>query len=496
MVLEKLLNIHGRVDWREQDPKAICQGIFFDSRKVTPESTYVAIRGNSSDGHDYLSEVCAKDVQAVVVENSSLVPKEFKGAVVEVLDTRLSLQSLAQAFFGRPGDNLISLAITGTNGKTSGSYLIEHLLGKQEKNCGVIGTINHHLGAKVWETELTSPDPITLQNRLLEFSQCGADAFVIEASSHALDQNRINQTFDGVIFTNLSRDHLDYHKDMESYFQAKAKLFRSEMVGDKVDSFAIINADDDYGKKLIPLVEGRKVYSFGKSENSFFRITDIQQSLDGCGFKLNFLNQSLSILSPLIGEHNVLNATSALAVVYALGLDFSKAIQDLNSFKGIPGRLQQYRSSEGRYGFVDYAHSPDSLEKAINSLRPLVAGSSRMITVFGCGGDRDKGKRPVMGQIAVENSDVTIITSDNPRTENPDQIIQEILVGTQVDSNEDHLPMVLTCENRGDAIKMAADLAHPGDCILVAGKGHEDYQIIGKEKRHFVDMEQLIKWLK
>ena len=493
MTLETLLNIHGHLDWRDQDKKLQAKGLSFDSRLVVPGGVYVAIRGHSQDGHSFVGKAVEKGAFALVVEDLSVVPDGFKGVVVEVLDSRLSLQVLSQRFYDTPGDQLLAIAMTGTNGKTSTSYILEHLLNGQNQLCGVIGTIDHHVGEKSWATELTTPDPVTLQKRLKDFVDLGGKSFVIEASSHALAQNRINQGFDVALFSNLSHDHLDYHSDMEDYFLSKAKLFKEAMVKDGRDCMAVINGDDSYGNRLIPMIEGRRVYTYGKSANCDLRFAIVESRLDGTDINLTLAGgHNFLIKSPLIGEHNVYNLVSCMAVIYGMGFDLLQASRDAESFKGIPGRMQVQKSASQVYAFVDYAHTPDALEKAILAIKPMIKKGNKLITVFGCGGDRDQAKRPVMGEISTRLSDLTIATSDNPRTEDPAKIISEISKGFLSSEKSKYL----ACLDREEAIEQACQLAKPGDAILIAGKGHENYQIIGTEKRNFDDYEILKKYLK
>ncbi len=492
MKLETLLNIHGHIDWRKQDKNLQAKSLCTDSRQVEFGSLFIAIRGHSGDGHDYLEQVAKMGASALVVEDRNNVPDDYPGAVVEVLDSRLSLQTLSQIFYGSPGEVLLGIGVTGTNGKTSSCYILEYLLNDLGYECGVIGTIDHHLKSKVWDTQLTTPDPVTLQRRLRDFLDLGAKSFVIEASSHALFQNRINQGFDVTLFTNLSRDHLDYHKDMEDYFQAKALLFKEKMLKETADCMAVINGDDPFGQRLVKMTPGRRVYTFGKSEGVHLRFAIIETRLDGTDINLTIGDShNFLVKSPLIGEHNVYNLVGGLATIYGLGLDLKKACDDILSFPGVPGRMQKVEGPDSRYGFVDYAHTPDALEKAIEALKPLIPAGNKLITVFGCGGDRDKGKRPIMGELATRMSDLTIVTSDNPRTEEPGQIIKEICAGVK-DPKSVHLMPSL---DREEAIEQACQLAQPGDAILVAGKGHENYQIIGTEKRHFNDYQTLKKHL-
>lgn len=488
MKLDTLLNIHGRLDLRQQAPQIQVKSLHSDSRDVQPGSVYVAIRGHNQDGHQFVQKAIESGAVALVVEDINSVPEHFPGAVLEVLDSRLSLQTLSQKFFGAPGDQMTAIAITGTNGKTSCSYILEHLLNELQRPCGVIGTIDHHIGDQVWETNLTTPDPITLQKRLKDFVDKGGESFVIEASSHALAQNRIDQGFDVTLFTNLSRDHLDYHKDLEDYFLAKAKLFKTKMLKEDVDCMAVINLDDPYGQRLTKMVEGRRVYTIGKNSLADLRFATIRAELSGTEFNLTIGGENnFNVKSPLIGEHNIYNVVSCLAVIYGLGYDLLKAANALSTFPGIPGRMQKIESQSGVYGFVDYAHTPDALEKSILSIKPMIGKKSKLITVFGAGGDRDPGKRPLMGEIATRLSDLTIVTSDNPRTEDAGAIISEICEGFLHNKDVKFLP----CIERKEAIEQACQLAEPGDAILVAGKGHENYQIIGTQKVHFDDREVL-----
>ena len=353
MTLKALLNTHGKMDWRDQDPNFSPPSLVIDSREIENGSVFVALQGTQVDGHDFLQKASELGAAALVVENLSNVPKDFKGAVLQVLDTRLVLPLLAERFYEKPGDSLISLAVTGTNGKTSVTYIVEHLLNGQKKNCGVIGTIDHHVGDKKWQTNLTSPDPVTLNKRLHEFLAQEAQSFIIEASSHALKQNRVAQSFNGVIFTNLSRDHLDYHPDMEDYFSSKAKLFSRELLKEGSDNFALVNSDNDYGKKLLEQTEGRIIYRYGQKDADLL-FSKVDDRLNGTSFDLKLpSNKSVKIESPLIGVHNVYNVVAALGVIYALGLNMEKAIKDLKSFPGIPGRLQGVQSQSGIFGFVD-----------------------------------------------------------------------------------------------------------------------------------------------
>lgn len=488
MTLIKLLNIHGRLNWNSVDPESRASQICFDSRAVKAGSVYVAIRGTQSDGHKYLSQAIDQGAIVLVVEDATLIPKSFQGVICEVLDARLALQKLSHIFYGSPGDQLTSIAVTGTNGKTSVSYILEYLLSLYGQSCGVIGTIDHHLNDQKWESELTTPDPITLQKRLKDFVNMGAAAFVIEASSHALKQNRIQQGFDLCIFTNLSRDHLDYHKTMADYLQSKALLFKADMLKEGDDCFAVINIDDQSAKTLIDKVEGRQILTYGRDVRAQFQFKILNEDLSGYRFQLSDRQENVwTVESPLIGEHNVYNVVACLVSLQALGYNLAEATAKFKNFQGIPGRLQSYCSKSGVYGFVDYAHTPDALEKVLLSLKRLKAKTNKLITVFGCGGDRDSGKRPLMGQTAFDYSDEVIVTSDNPRSENPEKIIADVLNFNQGSSKKIHKQV-----SRKKAIEQAVTMAQPGDVVLVAGKGHEAYQIIGDKRNHFDDFSHLV----
>ena len=486
MRLEQLINIHGKITWRTKTGDDEATSITADSRAVQKGSIYVAVRGTQIDGHRFISDAVNKGAIGIIVEDISQIPDFFDGVSIEVLDSRLALQALSQRFYDKPGDQMTGIAVTGTNGKTSFTYILEHMLNSLEIPTGVIGTINHHLKDKVWDTNLTTPDPVTLQSRLKDFLNLGAKSFVIEASSHALKQNRINQGFDICVFTNITRDHMDYHPTEEDYFMSKAKLFGAEMI--KGEGLAVINGDDPNGERLSVLAKDRETFLFGKDKYCDFRFEMREESLQKTEFKIHFPNKRSTVVEiPILGEHNVYNFVAAIACVYLLNLNYRRAITLFSDFPGIPGRLQLYRSPNNVACFVDYAHTDDALRKVLqhlNKLRPTK--NSRILTVFGCGGDRDKTKRKFMGQIAHSLSDQVFITSDNPRTEDPNKIIDDICENIDRSDSKVYIE-----PDRALAIKAAQSLAQPGDIILVAGKGHEDYQIIGEQKNHFSDYEQL-----
>lgn len=460
-------------------------GVFFDARQVKPHSVFVAIKGTEKDGHDFIAQALQNGAMALVVENKSKVPVDCKTIVIEVVSGRQTLDLLASFFYQFPSQELICIGVTGTNGKTSITYILEHILNHNRKLSGVIGTVNHRVGEKIWPTSNTTPDPVTLQMRLRQFLEEGAACAALEVTSHALDQKRVESVqFNTVIFTNLTLDHLDYHKTMQNYFETKQKLFTDMMLSSrKQPKFAIVNIDDDYGRKL-KVADDVLCWTYGQKESDFqFKI--LKMNFAETEFELKTPVETLQVTLPLSGEHTIYNVIASCAAAVTCGVNLQESFLALKSFSGVPGRLQKVESSSSKVAFVDYAHSPDALKNVLESLREVRRNSnlqSKIITVFGCGGDRDKSKRPVMGKIAAELSDFIFITSDNPRTEFPESILQDIEVGLPPGYQN-----FVTEVDREKAIAQAIQKANDGDVVLIAGKGHEDYQIIGTEKKFFSD---------
>ncbi len=461
----------------------------FNSKEVQANDVFIAVRGEKADGHDFLNEVCLKDVAGVVVESENKIPKDFNGSVLVVPDSRQALGPLAARFYGNPAASLYCVGITGTNGKTSTSYFVEHILNQFGQKTGVIGTINHHIDDKVWPSDLTTPDAITLQKRLREFVAFGGKALAMEVSSHALEQKRVvGIPFDCVVFTNFSREHLDYHLTLESYFAAKERLF-SEVPAEFVDKkvIAVLNANDSAVAKT-QLAANVHAVTFGENKSDYqFQILEMNYSKTR--IRLVTSRGSVEIEIPLPGRHNVYNAVSALAVGVAAGASIETVTRALTTFSGVPGRLERVENAHDRHVFVDYAHKPEALREVLNLLvhvRKTGHLKSKIITVFGCGGDRDKGKRPIMGQIACELSDQVLITSDNPRSEGPQEIIDQILAGIEPAELSSKVKVEA---DRRKAIQLAIDLSSPGDVVLIAGKGHEDYQILNSKKVDFSDVD-------
>lgn len=468
-------------------------GITSNSKKINSGYLFIAEKGVTLDGHQFIPAAINNGACALLVEDLEKVPPDFGGYIFQTPNTRAIAPLIAALHFNFPSEKLFCMGITGTNGKTSFTYLIEHFFNSVHRPTGVIGTINHHLGEKIWPTEMTTPHPIELQQRLNEFTEAGAETLAIEVSSHALDQKRIEGIeFDVGVFTNLTRDHLDYHSTMEEYFKVKEKFFTEILDRSKKKNiFAIINTDDPWGKKIKPCTRA-KIWSYG-AKNTDFSFELEKMSFSGTDFKMHTPLGSVQIKSPLIGIHNIYNVMAAMATAVAGGIPLRRLEESIQSFPGIPGRLQLVPNKKNMAVLIDYAHSPDALENVLMSLQKVREENKtegKIICVFGCGGDRDKGKRPLMAKVAQKLSDLVIVTSDNPRTEDPLQIIDDIKLGF-----DSHLAVPLFETDRTKAIVLALENAKPNDVILIAGKGHEDYQIIGKEKFYFSDFETARKLL-
>lgn len=473
----------------EEEVLAVTQ----DSRACGPGVVFVAIRGNSGDAHQYLPDLSKHNkALALIVEDDALIDPAFVGAVVKVPNTRHALDQIAMHFYGNPSEQLFCIGVTGTNGKTTITYMIEKILNHFGLPCGVIGTIDHHLLERKWGSQLTTPDPLTLNKRLREFADLGARAAAFEVSSHALDQARVESLpFAVGVFTNFTRDHLDYHATMEKYFAAKERLFNELLGKSRWASVAVLNADDPWVRKT-KIRDGVTVWWYGQGKDAEFSFKILRQDLDGSVFKLKTPRGLAEFHLPCTGEHNVYNAVAAVAAALATGCSLQTAVDALAEFYGAPGRLEKVANKKNLHIFVDYAHTDDAIRTVGRSLSQLKGSSdAKIITVFGCGGDRDKGKRPLMAKAACEFSDRLILTSDNPRTEEPLQIIADIKTGITQGWTGD-----LKIEaDRRKALALALQSAREGDVILVAGKGHEDYQIVGDQKLDFSDVKVLTELL-
>jgi len=471
------------------------RGLTNDSRAVQEDYLFVAVRGHEHDGHRYLARAVEGGARALVVEQAE---KEFGDAtVIRVPDTRFALPELAARFYGYPTTGMRLIGITGTNGKTTTSYLLESIWREAGIRVGLIGTIRYQFNGNSFEAPLTTPDSLELMRIIREMKDAGITDIIMEVSSHSLDQGRtMGFQWSRALFTNFSRDHLDYHSTMEEYFQAKSRLFTS-LGGDqgKDRAVAVINVDDPKGR-ILEKMTAMPVVSYGLGEDCMVRAVDIELAVDGVRFTLVTPVWRTPITSSLLGLINVYNILGAAATAYSLDRELEVIARGIKGLAYVPGRLQPVQNRKGLSLFVDYAHSPDALEKALQTLKPFVHG--RLIAVFGCGGDRDKGKRPEMGKLAGELSDLVILTSDNPRNENPAQIAKEIEQGVR-DAGLERIEKNLSGNERGyriildrrKAICEAINTAAEGDIVLIAGKGHERYQIIGNRRVRFDDVEEV-----
>ncbi len=453
-------------------------GIHFDSRRITPGDLFVAVRGFKTDGHDYLPQVQQAGAVAAVVET---VRAGIDLPQIRVQDTRRALALLSAELYREPIKSLKLVGVTGTNGKTSVAFLIRSVLNAAGMDPGLMGTIAYYYGSRQAAAWNTTPEASDIARMLTEMADNGQKAAVLEVSSHALALQRVEGLrFDAAVFTNLTRDHLDFHKTEEAYFSAKAHLF--ELL--KAKGAAVLNLDDPFGRRLHESLNTKTV-TFGFNPKADVHVESWQGDISGTQVQLRIGSDILRFRSKLIGAFNVANLTAAAATGVALQLEFKVIAAGLEQVSFVPGRLQTYLLKNDVTAVIDYAHTPDALEKALQALRPLTKG--RLIVLFGAGGDRDTGKRPLMGKIAEAQADLAIITTDNPRTEQPEAIIRDILSGM----NRPDKYMVIT--DRREAIAEAVALAQPGDVLLIAGKGHETYQEINGVKHDFNEADILRK---
>lgn len=472
--------------------------LHYDSRRVGPGGLFFALRGVAADGHRFIPAAVDAGAAAIVLEDDAFAPASVPW--VRVADARLALSRMAAFFYGDPTAQVPVIGITGTNGKTTTTYLLEAMLEHGGMPPAVLGTISYRFGERIIPAPHTTPESADLQATLRELVDLGAKGVVMEVSSHALEQRRVDGCrFDVGIFTNLTPEHLDYHATMENYLQSKARLFSELLAGDEVKPrrFAAVNMDDPAGPRIAQL-SAAPVTGYGLSEGAQVTAREVEFSTSGISAVLVTPRSSVSFRSPFLGRFNLYNILSAAAAGYAMGLSDESILYGIERHRRVPGRLERVENGRGVTCLVDYAHTGDALENVLKTVSEIAKG--RIITIFGCGGDRDRTKRPVMGEIAARYSDLAVVTSDNPRTENPSAIIDEILAGIRPLGIREYLPNELpagfdgkgyvTVESRREAIRLAARCAREGDILLLAGKGHEDYQIIGKEKHHFDDREE------
>lgn len=472
--------------------KAEVVSIHYKAQDVKQGGIFVAIQGHVTDGHDYIDAALANGASAIITQK----PVDRDSIIIEVEDTRKALSAMSAAFYGNPSEDLFLIGITGTNGKTTTAYLIESILLKAGFRVGVIGTINYRYSGKTFNSPVTTPESLDLQRIFAEMLNQGITHVVMEVSSHAIDQHRIaNCWLDVGVFTNLTRDHLDYHGDMDSYWSCKKRLFTENLMSGppKGRTLAVINCDDTRGKELAWELkdESSKVEVFELSDN-MIRPSNIKCEPSGIAGRLSTIKGEFDFKASLVGKHNLKNIISATGVGIALNLPLDVIKAGIEDVTRIPGRLEAIPNTAGRFVYVDYAHTPDALENVLSSLRSIAQG--RIICVFGCGGDRDKGKRHQMGEIAGRLSDITVITSDNPRTEAPMDIIAQVLDGMRKTSMGEDLgggeKGYVVEPDRKKAIELAVTISRADDIVLIAGKGHETYQIIGNKTISFDDRKE------
>ena len=463
----------------------------YDSRKVERGDVFVAIRGTAVDGHRFIESAVRNGATVVVVEDDTAMPDAFfmHSGVIKVVvpDARLSLAAMAANFYGHPARQLTLVGVTGTNGKTTTTHLIKSVLERQGATVGLIGTIEYSIGNKVIPATHTTPESLELNGLLSSMHEEGCTAAVMEVSSHSLALHRVHGLeFKAGVFTNLTQDHLDFHRTMADYAKAKRILFDSL----SPEATAVTNADDPYGRSMIEGIAARTV-TYGMKPGALVSASGVSMTMSGMTLSVLHDGKATSVASSLTGRFNVANVLASFAAGVALGVPDSAIAEGIAQVKAVRGRFEQIRSPAGWTAIVDYAHTPDALQNCLQTIREIVStgGSSRVITVFGCGGNRDRGKRPIMGRIASEMSDITVVTSDNPRHEDPEAILREVLAGVPAGKR------VLSVADRHEAIREALGMARPGDVVLLAGKGHENYQVVGDSRVHFDDREEVEEFI-
>jgi UDP-N-acetylmuramyl-tripeptide synthetase len=480
-------------------------GFCYRAQDATPGTLFAAVPGFAADGHDFADEAVRRGASALLVQR----PVGLSVPTVTVPDTRAALGPVAARFYGEPSRSLVLAGVTGTNGKTTVTLLLESILNAAGYRPGVIGTIDCHFAGRRLPSPVTTPEAPDLQRMLAEMRAAGVTHAVMEVSSHAVDLRRIDGcAFDVGVFTNLTQDHLDYHGDMESYWACKRRFFTEHLPrGPKRTTAAmVVNGDDARGRALAEENLPLRRFIVGQSPGDMIRTDVFRADLTGAAGELVFPDARIPFRTRLIGAHNLENIRCAAGAGFAMGLAPDVVRDGVAALTAVPGRLEPVRDSAGRFIFVDYAHTPDALAHALSALRPLTDG--RLICVFGCGGDRDRTKRPLMGEAAGRGADAVVVTSDNPRSEPPEAILEDIRPGLtgagipEIDGadvaevepgagNEGRRAAgFAVVADRRRAIRMAVAAARPGDAVLIAGKGHETHQIVGRERRPFDDREE------
>ncbi len=490
MKLRELMRSVGGASVLSPDPGREVADIAHDSRTVKPGSLFVAVRGFHSDGHRFIPQAVEQGAAAVIAEREDAAAAAAGIPQIIVKDSREALALLAAEFYDHPSERLSLVGVTGTNGKTTTTYLVKAIIEAAGKSAGLIGTIDYRVGNKVYPAPNTTPESLDLQRLLAEMVRLGATHCVMEVSSHALELGRtLGCTFSAAAFTNLTQDHLDFHETMEAYLQAKLRLFTGLTPGQR----AVVNADDPAADRIVKATKAAVITTGMTDRAAVHPAGKIGHGLNGLRFTVETPYGTLQVQSPLVGRHNVYNILTAIGIGTALGFGKDVIERGIQAMKAVPGRLEKVDEGQPFGVFVDYAHTEDALVRLLQALREITG--NRIITVFGCGGDRDRTKRPKMGAAALRGSDLVIVTSDNPRTEDPLAIIREIEEGMAQGVKTAAAPLAgekkpyQVLPDRRAAIAAAIALAQPGDTIALAGKGHEDYQIIGIEKLHFDDRE-------
>jgi UDP-N-acetylmuramoyl-L-alanyl-D-glutamate--2,6-diaminopimelate ligase len=461
-------------------------GLSEDSRTTRRGELFFCLPGSKVDGRLYARQAVDRGAAALLVEGTRL--KDMKVPQLVAKDSRGALAALAHAYYGDPSSRVRVVGVTGTKGKTTTTYLIRSILEIAGERTGLIGTIAYQVGKRTYDAPNTTPSALVLAKLLREMAEARCSWAVMEVSSHALEMKRVaGLKFRGAVFTNLGRDHLDYHKTFANYFRAKRRLFTEFP---SLEARAV-NADDPYGRRLLKTL-GPKAVGYG------VRVKCAYQASRVClePTRLSFTLQGRRFQAPLTGLFNLYNSLAAISVLRELGLPWEALLEGLAHAPAVPGRFEKVSAGQPFTVLVDYAHTPDALQQALDASRALLKRGGKLISVFGCGGDRDRTKRPLMGGISAKSADLTVITSDNPRTEDPKDILREVAGGVPAGLMRGGRRRVLVEEDRSRAIRKALSMADPGDLVLIAGKGHETYQIVGTRKRHFDDREEAKKALK
>lgn len=444
-------------------------GLAIDSRRVVPGMLFFALPGRRADGASFIDEAISRGAVAVVTQSMPVHPPG-KATIIQVADARAALASVSQRFFKFPDRDMTVVGVTGTNGKTTVTHLLKHFLNGDQK-VGLMGTINYDLGARTVPSFRTTPEALDVFGMLAQMRDAGCRQAVMEVSSHGIDQHRVTGLqFGAAVFTNLTRDHLDYHQTLEAYFEVKTRLFTGRT--GSLPKVSVVNLDDGYGEqlaaKIAAEVPSTKLVTFGENPKALVRAENVRLNFKNTAFRLVWPGGTMEIDSPLIGRYNVSNILAAIATAWGLGRDPVVFLARLRAFKGVPGRMERIEEGQPFNVLVDYAHTDDALRNALGMLRAITPG--RLLVVFGCGGNRDRTKRPLMTGAVQDFADFAFATADNPRTEALSRIFDDMRAGVKAPEK------ITWIEDRRRAISLALDMAKPGDCLLIAGKGHESYQ--------------------